>query len=134
MKAAYGALANDMHAVYCAFAELDGWVWVKVGISVRPAQRARAIQATCPFNIKRFVFCHIGAMSAARSFEKRMAHALHEFSTRGEWFRFRPGDSERFRECARVSFRESSWRRAELKWSTLPYAEYHLNPLFQKDS
>lgn len=132
MKPAYGAIANDMHAVYCAFSELDDWVWVKVGISVRPASRARQIQAASPFDIKRFVFCHIGAMSAARAFEKLMARRLREFNTRGEWYRFKPTDSDKFKECTRYCFREASWRHAELKWSTLPYAEFHINPTFDR--
>ena len=122
------SLANDIHAIYCAFAEDGGWVYVKVGMSVRPAQRAKAIVCGSPFDIKRFVFCHIGGMKVARSFELILKHMLREHHTRGEWYRFSPEMSGEFKQAVTLAYCRALGFQRAIKWSELRYEDYHVNP------
>lgn len=124
------SLANDMHAVYCAFAEDGDWVYVKIGMSVRPVNRAKAIVCGSPFDIKRFVFCHIGGMKVARRFELVAKSSLLEFRTRGEWYRFKPEMGAEFQRIIRAVYRKALGFDRPLKWTELPYASYHGNPLY----
>lgn len=128
MKQIVAPLTTDAHWVYCAFAEELDHIYCKVGITVRPVRRAREIACGAPFDIRRFVFCMMGRHSAAREFERRVATALSKYKTRGEWYRFDPGFAPTFRETIADAYQRSSTRGARLKWTELPYNDYHGNP------
>lgn len=123
-------LATDMHAVYCAFAQEGKYVYVKIGISVRPVQRAKQIQCGSPFDIQRFVFKHIGDKWRAREFEVLAHRALKLFATRGEWYRFPESHGAVFRKVIAETYAAASRSKAPLKWTEVPYADFHFNPMF----
>ncbi|HET9189833.1 MAG TPA: GIY-YIG nuclease family protein [Rudaea sp.] len=115
--------------MYCAFAEDEGWVYVKIGMSVRPFQRVKTLTTGCPFEIKRFVFCHIGNMHVARSFEALAKGALMDHRTRGEWYRFKPEMGAEFQRIIRAVYRKALGFDRPLKWTEVPYETYHANPM-----
>lgn len=122
-------IANDMHAVYCGFAEDRGLIYVKVGISVRPVSRAKAIVCGSPLDIKRFVFCHIGDMRMARRFEFYAARELRGHRMRGEWYRFDPSFAPAFRQKIASAYRRAACGRT-LRWTEVAYADYHIDSRF----
>ena len=80
--------ANEMHAIYAAFFDLEDKVIVKVGRSAMPYRRIVEVASGCPFEISAAAFCHVGSLSKAQSIESYLQHDLAPYRTRGEWFMF----------------------------------------------
>lgn len=113
--------ANDMHFVYSAFAEDGSIVYVKVGQSVKPFSRIKALLTGCPFEIKRAVFCHAGSKRVAEGIEASVKHQLGAFRTRGEWYKFQKDQGSAFSEGMKFCFKRITGR--DLIWSPIDMSE-----------
>lgn len=113
---------DEMHFVYAFFFENGEDIYIKVGESVKPYERLKAVSVGTPFTVSQAVFCHAGGKRVARKFEALVREALTPFRTRGEWYCLRKENSELFRACMKASFAKATGRK--LAWSKIDLAEF----------
>lgn len=137
--------------VYVMFAKDDGGpMYIKVGISATPGQRALGVQTGCPIKIRRTVAFTCSSRETARAAELAFHAALEPHKSNGEWFKMEWSDEakdvlfsliegvmdairgENLREITTVEakkekrVREERWEHAQRKAKTAAYNKYRL--------
>jgi hypothetical protein len=86
------------HYVYflVSCAESDDFVYLKIGQTIDPVSRARAIVQGSPLEPLSFHYVRLWSVESARELEKILLTEFAKWSTRGEWFKFSIEDKTEF--------------------------------------
>lgn len=100
--------------IYCLFCvPIDGWTYVKVGVSQMVFDRLLTLAPGCPFAFDTILW--IGSLDRKQAFkiEKAIHRRLKAHNTSREWFRFRidqKDHQEAFHLATRMAFSEVTGR------------------------
>lgn len=83
-------------------------VYAKVGRSVSPRKRARALVTGCPFPVRQLYIAEVGSHRRSVAVERNLHLAMERWHTRGEWFRVRLDERALFNAAWRLVFERHS--------------------------
>ncbi len=99
--------------------DLNGPIYVKIGISDRPTDRMHALRRTCAVTPHIFATIEVRTRQKARRIEDHLKEAYNNYNTVGEWFLFQESDKTEFNRIWKLVLLIFSDPDQNLKWETV---------------
>ena len=109
--------------VYLLICGDDKTVYVKVGMSQNPLERATALRNTSPLPIDLMATVDMQSRRLALDLECDLHKALQEWRIQGEWFRLSYDDKEKFKVITRVALEPYATKERPLNWTKINLKE-----------